>query len=376
MRVFYLLSGLYAASHIYILLCLRRAFGSGYWLWPVGLFLLLMAGSWLIRIGSVPVGMMDGFQTISFAWMGYALMLVLCLIALDVSGLLLRLGLRLFDGETAVFAPARLLRLGFLLSVPFFCWGLYQAQTPRTVRLTVTSPHMPAGAKPLEIVQISDLHVSALLGPKTLERMRDAIAEEVPDVLVLTGDLVDGNMEAREADAAVLRSFPARLSKIAVTGNHEAYHGAERSLEFMKRCGFTVLRSEAVEFENNIRIVGVDDDTFAKAIGTEHSARAGEMLRELAPDNFVVYLQHKPYPPDAPFDLMLSGHTHGGQIWPGIFLTRRLYGFDQGLTVLPEFEGRRRLLNISNGLGFWGPPVRLFAPPDIVRITVRPEARE
>lgn len=92
MRIFYLLFGLYAASHLYILICLRRALGPGRYLWFVGLLLLLMAGSWLIRIGRVPVGMMDGFQTVSFIWMGYALMLVFCLIALDVSGLFLRLG--------------------------------------------------------------------------------------------------------------------------------------------------------------------------------------------------------------------------------------------------------------------------------------------
>ena len=373
MRIFYLLFGLYAASHLYILICLRRALGSGRYLWFAGLFLLLMAGSWLIRFGRVPVGMMDGFQTVSFLWMGYALMLVFCLVALDVSGLLLRLGSRLFGADTALFSSARVLRIAFLLSLPLFFWAAYEARTPRTMHLTVTTPYLPADAEPLEIVQISDLHISALIGPQTLERMRDVVAEKEPDILVLVGDLVDGNMEEREADAAVMRTFPARLAKIAVTGNHEAYHGPEQSLAFIERSGFRLLRAETLEI-GGIRIVGVDDDTFAKAAESD-TADAGLLLRGLTPGMFTLLLQHKPYPPDAPFDLMLSGHTHGGQIWPGIFATRSLYGFDQGPTALPEVAGRPRLLNISNGLGFWGPPIRFFTPPDIVRITIKPESR-
>ncbi len=373
MRIFYLLFGMYAASHLYILICLRRALGPGRYLWFVGFFLLLMAGSWLIRIGRVPVGMMDGFQTVSFIWMGYALMLAMSLIALDVSGLLLRLGSRLLGAEAALFSSAKVLRIAFVLSLPLFCWAVYEARTPRTVYLTVTTPYLPADAEPLEIVQISDLHISALIGPRTLERMRDVVAEKEPDILVLVGDLVDGNMEEREADAAVMRTFPARMAKIAVTGNHEAYHGPEQSLAFIERSGFRILRAETLEI-GGIRIVGVDDDTFAKAAESD-TADAGSLLRGLEPGRFTVLLQHKPYPPEAPFDLMLSGHTHGGQIWPGIFAVRSLYGFDQGLTALPEVAGRPRLLNISNGLGFWGPPIRFFTPPDIVRITIKPESR-
>ena len=283
------------------------------------------------------------------------------------------LGSRLFGADAASFSSAKVLRIAFLFSLPLFCWAVYEARTPRTVYLTVTTPYLPADAEPLEIVQISDLHISALIGPRTLERMRDVVAEKEPDILVLVGDLVDGNMEEREADAAVMRTFPARMAKIAVTGNHEAYHGPEQSLAFIERSGFRILRAETLEV-GGIRIVGVDDDTFARAVESD-TADAGPLLRGLEPGRFTVLLQHKPFPPEAPFDLMLSGHTHGGQIWPGIFATRSLYGFDQGLTALPEVAGRPRLLNISNGLGFWGPPIRFFTPPDIVRITIKPESR-
>ena len=373
MRMFYTLLALYAASHMYIFICLRRVFGPGRYLWPVGILLLLMAVSWLLRVGRVPVGMLDSFQTVSFAWMGYALILLLCLLALDVSGLGLRLGAKLFGVQTGLFSSARMLGLGFLISFPLFAWGLYEARTPRVIRMTINTPLLPADARPLEIVQMSDLHISALIGPGTLERMRDTVAAEKPDILLLVGDLVDGNMEEREADAAVMRSFPARLGKFAVTGNHEAYHGPEQSLRFIEACGFQILRQKSVE-AGGIVLAGVDDDTFARAAGTK-TDEAVELLRGLGASRYVLFLQHKPYPPDAPFDLMVSGHTHGGQIWPGTYVTRRIYGFGQGFTQLPDFAGKARMISISNGLGFWGPPVRLFTPPDIVHITLQPQAR-
>ena len=91
-------------------------------------------------------------------------------------------------------------------------------------------------------------------------------------------------MEEREADAAVMRTFPARMAKIAVTGNHEAYHGPEQSLAFIERSGFRILRAETLEI-GGIRIVGVDDDTFAKAAESD-TADAGPLLRGLEPGRF------------------------------------------------------------------------------------------
>ncbi len=370
MRIFYLLLTGYAASHIYIFLCLRRVFGPGRWVWPVGAFLLIMAASWVIRIGRVPVGMLDGFQTVSFTWMGYALLLVLCLIALDVSGLLLRLGAKLLGTDAGLFSSARVLGLAFVLSVPMMCWGLHEARSPRVIRVDLSTSLLPAGSAPLRLVEISDLHVSALIGPRALERMRAAVAAEKPDILVLVGDLVDGSLNGRTEEAAILRAFPANLAKLAVTGNHEAYHGPEDALAFIAEAGFRTLRSESLEV-GGITIAGVDDDTFAQAADSD-TADAARLLRQTDLSRFTVLLQHKPNPPDVPFDLMLSGHTHGGQIWPGIYMTHKVFGVWQGLTVLPAFADRQRRLIVSNGLGFWGPPVRFLTQPDLVVVTLRP----
>ena len=188
----------------------------------------------------------------------------------------------------------------------------------------------------------------------------------------MAGDLVDTDVTQKDEEAAAWAAVPAPLGKFAVTGNHEFYHGLEKSLAFMRRCGFTPLRGE-VAAAGGIVIAGVDDSNF-----TDSSPETVDVPRVLSlapPDRFILLLNHKPYyPPQSVgrFDLQFSGHTHKGQIWPGELLVRRIYGFAQGLSVLEAGAGRS-LLYITNGIGFWGPPVRFLAPPEITVITLRPE---
>ena len=131
------------------------------------------------------------------------------------------------------------------------------------------------------------------------------------------------------------------------------------------------LRGEVIE-TGGIVIAGVDDSNFK-----EVSPQTVDVIRvlNLAPQNrFILLLNHKPYYPPAAvgrFDLQFSGHTHKGQIWPGELIVRHIYGHGQGLSVLEE-SGRRSLLYITNGIGFWGPPVRFLTPPEITVITLRP----
>jgi predicted MPP superfamily phosphohydrolase len=155
------------------------------------------------------------------------------------------------------------------------------------------------------------------------------------------------------------------LGAYAVTGNHEYYAGLEHSLRFLRNAGFTVLRGEAAR-AGGIILVGVDDPT-AMSSGQSTILDTGKALASVSANNFVVLLKHQPVvDSDTKFDLQLSGHTHGGQIFPFVYLTRLRYRVHTGLTELAD----GRLLYVSRGVGTWGPPIRLFAPPEITLITI------
>ena len=147
-------------------------------------------------------------------------------------------------------------------------------------------------------------------------------------------------------------------------GNHEVYAGLESSLHFLRSAGFTVLRGESVA-AGGIILAGVDDPS----AGTDGQ----QSVAVHAPgntDDYVVLLKHQPVADkQIPFDLQLSGHVHGGQIFPFGLLTRLVYGVGTGLTRL----GDGRLLYVSRGTGTWGPPIRLLAEPEITLITLESE---
>jgi predicted MPP superfamily phosphohydrolase len=166
------------------------------------------------------------------------------------------------------------------------------------------------------------------------------------------------------------KAYTPPLGAYAVIGNHEHYAGMDNSLRFLQTAGFTVLRGEAA-VTGGIVLAGVDDP------GTRdpgHPARLDtrKALESVTGDDFVVLLKHQPVVDHGtPFDLQLSGHVHGGQIFPFVYLTRLIYGVHTGLTRLAD----GRLLYVSRGAGTWGPPIRLFAPPGITLITIESQPR-
>ncbi len=379
MRLFYLLFALYGLGHVYIFIALRRIFGGGWWQLPAAAWLLFMVFSWFFRLGKPVDGLGELMQAVNFIWMGFAILLCYCLLAADLWVFALRFlawltKADLLQGAAKILTGARYLPYAFGAGLLLFGYAVYEAQTPRVVNVSLATTKLPAGSPPLRIVGIADVHISSLIGPWMLERMQKLVAAQDPDILVLAGDLVDTDMSRRDADAAILREFPARLGKFVITGNHEKYRGLAQSLVFFKKAGFHVLRGETVDV-GGIRIGGVDDSIFSGEF-TPDTTDVLRILPETPGERFFLLLNHKPYVDEQAvgrFDLQFSGHTHGGQIWPGILFTSRIYGVEQGLNILSRPDGRRGLLFVTNGLGFWGPPIRLLVPPEVVVITLRPQ---
>jgi predicted MPP superfamily phosphohydrolase len=295
---------------------------------------------------------------VSYTWMGY-LFLFLCI------GLLFDLGHALATllnlnwplNESLAFRAVGLLALATL------GYGFVEARRIQVEEINITTPKLASGR--VTIAQISDLHLGIMLGDDFLDRVIGKLREIKPDIIVATGDIVDGQGDDLEALARHFHSYTPPLGAYAVTGNHEYYAGLENSLSFLRNAGFSVLRGESAK-PGGIVLVGVDDTT-ALSSGQQARLDTSKALASVTANDFIVLLKHQPVVgSQTPFDLQLSGHIHGGQIFPFVYLTRLAYGVHTGLTELTD--GRR--LYVSRGAGTWGPPIRLFAAPQITLITI------
>jgi predicted MPP superfamily phosphohydrolase len=216
------------------------------------------------------------------------------------------------------------------------------------------------------IVQLTDVHVGNLIGEDFVERTVRRVNALKPDLIVITGDLIDGHLSDLRRHVEPLRKLRARDGVYAVTGNHEYYWQVDPWLEHIRSLGIHVLRNEHVTIANTFELAGVDD---ADANEDVPSAVAGR-----DPDLPLVLLAHHPRTIEramhAGVDLQLSGHTHGGQMLPLGWLARL---FDPQVAGLGRF--RDTWLYVSAGTGFWGPPLRIGTNCEIAAVTIIPEDR-
>jgi hypothetical protein len=247
-------------------------------------------------------------------------------------------------------------------------YSFLEARSLRIERVRIESGKLPSSTERLKIVQISDLHLGLLNRDGRIKTILERIRAEAPDLVVSTGDLVDGNVESLHHLEDIFRKVEAGLGKFAVTGNHEAYAGLDASVALTGSFGFTVLRGEARTIGSIINIVGVDDPVFG---GREEESR---LLSSLQNGLFTLLLKHRPeISEESPglFDLQLSGHTHRGQIYPFKFVVALQYPLMDGLYRLAKGS----ILYASRGTGSWGPQMRLFSPPELTVIELtRPGA--
>ena len=242
-------------------------------------------------------------------------------------------------------------------------YGYFEARSVRVERLVLKSTKLPPGIERLRIAQISDVHLGLMGGEKRMARILRVVEAERPDMLVSTGDLVDGSMNNREAVGALFSNIRTRLGKYAVTGNHEVYAGLAESVEAKRALGFTVLRGEAKNIDNVLNIVGIDDP----AVTSDKDERT--ILEGVQNGLFTLLLKHRPQPAEGSpglFDLQLSGHTHYGQLFPFRYITGLFYPLQNGLYHLANGS----VLYTSRGSGSWGPPVRVLARPEVTIIDV------
>jgi len=247
-------------------------------------------------------------------------------------------------------------------------YGVYEGNHIVVEHIRVKSRKLSKEDGPIRIVQISDLHLGLIERRGKLEKVIRLILKEKPDLLVSTGDLVDGQMYDMEELALLFSRVHPRLGKYAVTGNHEFYAGIRQASYFTKKCGFALLRGEVRE--GIINIVGIDDPV-GRYYGENSAKKEEDLLAGLSDDRFTLLLKHRPLIDShrgRMADLQLSGHTHKGQIFPFTLITRYYFPRDSGL-----YPSEGTLMYVSRGTGTWGPPIRILAPPEITLITLEHE---
>lgn len=260
-------------------------------------------------------------------------------------------------------------------TVGLLIWGHRQAmRVPPVRRVDVRMPRLGADLDGLTVAMVADTHY----GPIDRRRWSTAVAQILTgldaDVVVHAGDMADGSVDARRAQAAPLGTVTAREGRFYITGNHEYASGAAAWTAHLTELGWTVLRNEHRVIRRGsatLVIAGVDDRTAAGSGVAGHGTDLARALTGVDPEQPVLLLSHQPkqvsLAVSAGVDLQLSGHTHGGQLWPFHLLVRAEQGALHGLTR----HGARTQLYTSRGSGFWGPPFRIFAPNEITLLTLR-----
>jgi predicted MPP superfamily phosphohydrolase len=305
-------------------------------------------------------------------WMGFAWLLLCGLAASDV--------LLWLTGSPALAAPgapgagpsgprAALVAAVALVAGSF---GLFQGlRPPGTRRVEIRLPRWPRALDGFRIAQISDIHVGPILGRDFASEVTRRVNALEPDLVAVTGDLVDGRVEHLAEQVEPFGGLRGRHGVFFVTGNHDHYSGARDWAARMRELGMRVLRNERVAIggDDGFDLVGVDDHRGNPVAGDgrEDLPRALDGRDRSRP---AVLLAHDPSTfkraAELGIDLQLSGHTHGGQIWPFGYLVRLAVPWVAGLHVKRDSR-----LYVSCGTGFWGPPMRLGAPAEITEIVIR-----
>ncbi|MEK7706207.1 MAG: metallophosphoesterase [Myxococcota bacterium] len=303
-----------------------------------------------------------------FSWMGVMFFLLVLLAVSDVTRLIAGGVLKIAHAGTGLTSPERRSALARLVGggVMLLALGTSVVATrsalagPALRFVRVPLRRISQALAGLRIVQLSDLHLGPTIDGEFLADIVRRTNELQPDIIAITGDLVDDSVPALRDAVASLAQLRARYGVYFVTGNHEYYVGVEGWLVELRRLGIRVLRNERVrvgEGAASFDVAGVDDWS-AHQFGNGHGADLAKALAGRDANVPVVLLAHQPRAIHEAaargVDLQLSGHTHGGQIWPFGYLVKLTQPYLDGLHQHGESA-----IYVSRGTGYWGPPMRL-----------------
>jgi hypothetical protein len=315
-----------------------------------------LAGEWIYRIGAF--------------WLAFMLYFALTILLFDI--------IRLFN-HFFHFLPEMTQSLRFklglitvaLVSVVVIA-GHINALNTRVIEIYLTIHRKVTGNHQMKLVMASDIHLGALIGENREERLVKIINKQNPDLVLLCGDLVDGDIGSvlRKNLGRHLQDIKSQMGVYAIAGNHEYIGGIQRTIPYLERIHINILRDKTLTLPNGVQLVGRDDRD-NRRMGEENGRKPLNELMSGLDKTFPIFvMNHQPFNLDEAVnegvDLHLSGHTHHGQLWPFNYLTKAIFELSWGYLK----KGNTNFY-VSSGFGTWGPPVRLGNTPEVVVFNIK-----
>lgn len=339
----------------------------------IGLALLTPIGMLLSRTLGRPAS--TAIAWVVYSWMGVAILLFFCLVGSELFRAAIRGYFALSsappDPERRAFVSRAIAGVVALGALALAGVGTASALGKVGVRnVKVRLARLPEGLSGFRVVQISDLHIGPTLGRAWLADVVAQVNALEPDIIAITGDLVDGSVADLREQTAPLADLRAAQGVFFVTGNHEYYSGVDLWIKELGRLGVRVLRNERVSISRggneSFDLAGVDDWA-SRGFGGDHGPDLARAVVGRDATRELVLLAHQPKQiKEAALHgvgLQLSGHTHGGQIFPWHYLVGLDQTYIAGLASLGDTQ-----IYVSRGTGYWGPPMRVGAPSEITLI--------
>lgn len=306
-------------------------------------------GEWIYRIGSF--------------WLAMMLYLTIAVVLIDLVRML-----NYFFHFLPAFSQILKFRLGLIvLSIVslIVIAGHINALWINVKEIPLTIHKKVTGSPEVKILMASDIHLGALIGERREKRLLEIVQEQKPDLVLLCGDLVDGEIAPvlRKNLGRHIQEIDTPLGVYAILGNHEYIGGIDKTLPYLKSINIKVLIDETVTLTDGIQLVGRNDRASGRDVGAPKPL--AELLAGLDPTKPVIVMNHQPFnlqeAADANVDLHLSGHTHNGQLWPFNYLTEAIFELSWGYLK----KGNTNFY-VSSGYGTWGPSVRTGNRPEVV----------
>jgi len=299
------------------------------------------------------------FAYIGYFWLALLVTFFPASVIIDIYNLVIKDPVLMVSSDNSFYIP-------LVLSMAINLYGYYEAGCLKTEHLVIKTSKLPKNINRIRIAQISDLHLGIIVRDKMVDKVIRKIEAESPDIIVSTGDLMDGNVRHIKHLAPMLNKMRAPLGKFAVMGNHEVYGGVRHTTRFTEDAGFKLLRGEGVTIGDRINIAGMD---FLGGEAREHAAGSDQrpekdIISALPRELFTLLLKHRSDVEKESlglFDLQLSGHTHKGQIFPMNLATMFLFSYHTGFAKLAKGSA----IYTSRGTGTAGPPIRFLSTPEI-----------
>lgn len=351
----------YIGLHFYSARWLTRSFSLGqpaaFWL-RLALLTTAFLSPLAVFLKRYPHGpLLEALYAAGYAWMGIILIAAFVFAVSDLAALALQ--------RAPWFRPGLLAGPTLALLAVITAWGVYGGQkVPEIKEISAAFRDLPPELEGFKIAQISDMHVDSDWKLRQYSGIVDRINAVKPDLVLVTGDLLDPGITCHEKLGELTSKIKSRLGLFGSLGNHEYYYGLDRSLDCYKAFGIKLLKNELQDLKG-LHLIGLGDIHTEKLSERDVAA----ILKKAGNAKFTILMSHQPvyYKTIAETGdyLVLSGHTHKGQLFPFHIFTKLFYRYFYGL-----YRIKNSVFYVTSGSGTWGPPLRWLAPAEIPVITL------